>query len=763
MAENNRLLNDEISLDKVAQGLNDINFDDVDKIKELTDLQAKMSDFLIDRFATNLEAFRKYIPDVAKNFEHYRPKRSMEFFCTTNGIPNLVFCDNNEIFYKVYDPFELCKKQVEEILNTSHLLQTRYDYEWDPFGQIHFKYLNKIVQISKETESQKFTPMQLGSIPNCVLIGIGLGYSLAYLYERVEIANLVIVEPNLDVFFASMHTFDWANLLQFLFENHYGINLMLGQTPVQFGQDIQNYYNKHGRFLSGSWLGIVHYVSKDIKQIADIIMRDFDSLHAAMGFYDDHLFGTCHALQAVLDGKNFVRNDVKLKPNYVNAPVFIIGSGPSLDHDIPFLRKFQDKAIIIACGTAVDTLYHAGIKPDFYANTERTAEIIQALKTVPDEHFYDDMILLAGDVIHPNTTKMFKHTAIFGKIDEPFFKYFFAMVPQFRCVDFVQLMNPLVGNMGLAGAIYLGFRNLYLFGLDNGKKVGLQNMHSKYTALYGSCGNSDTTGSYKVGKILPGNFGGEVETTYFFELSARNMGYLLENFKFDDPVDCKNCSDGIKINGSTPMHSEDLWEQFSKRADLKKEKFRDFINHEKTVNFKMTKDDIKSLFNPELFDETVDRVTKILEKKCEPRLDTILQLEEVSEILYYLQQHYSTFYYAFALEGTLQTMFIMLTRALYAQQDEKACLEVCHHMQDVVLEFLDESKVLFRYMPDYFMRDHRKYYPDGKVGKDYPITKAPNLPPLFNLKNDTSNDPQRVFEKKYEQYKKPPNGGFFIL
>ena len=198
------------------------------------------------------------------------------------------------------------------------------------------------------------------------------------------------------------------------------------------------------------------------------------------------------------------------------------------------------------------------------------------------------------------------------------------------------------------------------------------------------------------------------------------------------------------------MHSEDLWEQFSKRADLKKEKFRDFINHEKTVNFKMTKDDIKSLFNPELFDETVDRVTKILEKKCETRLDTILQLEEVSEILYYLQQHYSTFYYAFALEGTLQTMFIMLTRALYAQQDEKACLEVCHHMQDVVLEFLDESKVLFRYMPDYFMRDHRKYYPDGKVGKDYPITKAPNLPPLFNLKNDTSNDPQRVFEKKYE-------------
>ena len=32
-------------------------------------------------------------------------------------------------------------------------------------------------------------------------------------------------------------------------------------------------------------------------------------------------------------------------------------------------------------------------------------------------------------------------------------------------------MNPLVGNMGVSGAIYLGFNKLYLFGLDNGKKI----------------------------------------------------------------------------------------------------------------------------------------------------------------------------------------------------------------------------------------------------------------------------------------------------
>ena len=73
--------------------------------------------------------------------------------------------------------------------------------------------------------------------------------------------------------------------------------------------------------------------------------------------------------------KNFVLRHQTLDKKYAKLPVFVIGSGPSLDNDIPFIRKNQDKAIVVACGTAIDTLYHAGIKPDFYACTERTPEI----------------------------------------------------------------------------------------------------------------------------------------------------------------------------------------------------------------------------------------------------------------------------------------------------------------------------------------------------------------------------------------------------
>ena len=69
-------------------------------------------------------------------------------------------------------------------------------------------------------------------------------------------------------------------------------------------------------------------------------------------------------------------------------------------------------------------------------------------------------------------------------------------------------MNPLVGNMGVSGALFLGFKNIYMFGLDNGKKIDSSAMHSKYTTLYNEHGCSDQGGSYTTKQQGKGNFGG---------------------------------------------------------------------------------------------------------------------------------------------------------------------------------------------------------------------------------------------------------------
>ena len=64
----NSLLDDDLSLEELAKNFDNIDINDLEKIQDLAKLQQQMNDFLIDRFATNIEAFKKYMPDIGKFF-----------------------------------------------------------------------------------------------------------------------------------------------------------------------------------------------------------------------------------------------------------------------------------------------------------------------------------------------------------------------------------------------------------------------------------------------------------------------------------------------------------------------------------------------------------------------------------------------------------------------------------------------------------------------------------------------------------------------
>ena len=411
-------------LDRIALRQGPLTAEEAGRFKRLSELQGRMSSMLLSRFRQSIEAFRNFIPDIADNFEHYVPRRTLEFFCTENGIPNLMFPDSgSDILYKADDPLELCRRQLDDVLSRQHYVGTGYSLEYDQFGQIHHRYLNRAVsQVKAGMEGEGLcTALDLKSCPNCVVVGIGLGYPLALLCERMEIANLVLIEPDPDLFFASLHAFDWASLLSYMRENHYGINFLIGQTPAQLSEDLPAFYQRHGRFLTGQCLCYVHYASAEIQSLVQTLLKDYYRIHSAMGFFDDHLFGVSHACWAVTHGRRFLRGDAEPEEWFRRIPLFVVGNGPSLDRDIPFLRRNQDKALVMACGTALDTLYHAGIRPDFYACTERTPQIAETIDAIPDKAFLRRITLIAGDVVHPRTQERFARSAIFGKPDEPFF------------------------------------------------------------------------------------------------------------------------------------------------------------------------------------------------------------------------------------------------------------------------------------------------------------------------------------------------------
>lgn len=730
-----------------------LTHDEIERVRKLSKLQGSMSDELIVRFKQNIEAFREFIPDIAKTFAHYHPSTTLDFFCTENGIPNLQFPDRHkEILYKCDDPKALCNAQVEKALDDHIFTGTVYKKETDPYGQIHFRYLSEAVdKVSGAiTDEKLYSARELASIPNVIIVGLGLGYVLESLCSRAEAINIVIVEPDLDMFYASLHAFDWSSFLNYLRENNFGINFLLGQTPEQLSLDLSSYYEHHGRFLSAQCLCLVHYASDEIRLLINTLLNDYYRLHAAMGFFDDHLFGTSHGLYAATHHHKFLRSDVALPEKFCKLPLFIIGNGPSLDKDIAFLRKNQDQALIIACGTALDTLYHAGIKPDFYAATERTPEIAETLDAIPDKDFIRSLTLLAGDVIHPYTQDRFEHTAIFGKPDEPFYWRIFSRLKIGQKIRIVNVMNPIVGNLGISSALSLGFCNIYLFGIDNGKPVNAKRMHSQYSATYSSHGVSDSDGNYDIsqGTTLPGNFGGEVQANYIYRLANRHMELVIDAAIKSSQGKTKiyNCSGGARICGTIPSHSEDLDTSFFNPID--KQEILSFIHDFMSIDLNLKHIDAKKLCNAAEFDHACAQIMEVFKQSIDSRVAMVKAMEQASERLWRIHEDLLSRSLACDLEGTMQSMFIMALNALYHIKNEDKAVATALDVIKSFSYFIEDAKLLFRHLPDYIMGEHHRFL-KGKLGFDHEDSPAPVTMMRGKLFNNPPQDQLKKFVKRY--------------
>lgn len=708
---------------------------DAAALRKLMQLQSDMADTLVERFERNLEAFEKYMPEVAKTFRSYRPSETIEFFCAPNGVPNLRFVERDEILYKHINPLTLCQKQVELLLDNQLFSQVRYDYEYDWCGQIHHRYMNRAVYIMKSYKDDLDKPRLGGAVPTCIMLGCGLGYPVGMLYERIEIANLIIVEPKLDLFFASLHAFDWAPLLEFLHENHCAIYLMLGQNKEQFFDDLNHFFERHGKFLAGFFWCYIHYRSPLINELAKIIMRDYKRVYEAMGYFDDHLFALSHAAHNMLNKKELCRRDRELSPEIKQYPVFVVGNGPSLDKDINFIRKYQDKALIVACGTAIEALYRAGVQCDFYAATERIPQLEQTLRILPDQSYLDNVILLAGDVIHPYTTAMFRHTCIFSKPDEPFFWMMLGVAPEeIRKWENIVLMNPLVGNCGVSAPTMLDFKHIYLFGIDNGSKID-ENMvyHSSFSSVYNPYYGAKPEAIPKIQAqhVVPGNFGGRVHAPKFYRSAIRNTELLIEAYTKMKGIEYVNCSDGALIEGARPVHSADLDADFAARPVLDKEKMRQDLITNKLYSIDVTREDIEKVLRKDDFHHVVNTLLQGLKHRPDNRLDMVQMLESFAEIITTLSDSANR-HIGYVLDGSLETMFMIANYCLFHRDDPAQGLKLCNDVLDVFEKFLEDAHRLYDFLPDYCLGPHQKLC-GGKIGEDHENAPAPRMPVIYDV------------------------------
>ncbi|MDX5298246.1 MAG: hypothetical protein LPK85_04770, partial [Gammaproteobacteria bacterium] len=309
----------------------------------------------IERRERNLAWFRKHYPQIAKHFETYKmnrwrvnilPERDEVDLLAPEG--NLYGGSGRDYAHKEVQVFRDAYREGSQVRS----INPPFSGEFYHPRFIHAR-INALISRS---------PLQRGNFagyrvpdfyPMVVFLGIGLGYHIEEMVLQHDVLSALVVEPDLDKFAGSLYAVDWAGIgerirarkgqtLHFILGSEEQEDLLWAATWNRVTECCPVFpvctlfYNHQGRKL--------------FDNVSERINSDMYVYLGSWGHYDDEVRQLNNALH------NFYRGLKKLPPKAskpCNVPIFIFGSGPSVDDRIDTVRRLRDKAIVVSCGTAL--------------------------------------------------------------------------------------------------------------------------------------------------------------------------------------------------------------------------------------------------------------------------------------------------------------------------------------------------------------------------------------------------------------------------
>lgn len=688
----NKSVDEKLQLDAVEKKLRTI----VEKERE----EAKFADEANALFERNLVTFRKYFPDIAEKFFFHKPQKEFHLFLNENGTANIIDYSTKVPMYS-----ENPEKQASDQINSSILnpVTTHQNYlslkslENDA-NFIHVDLLKKIGESYSSAISNMVEGIDLKSkIPSLVIFGIGLGYHLNELFNKIDAEYINIFEPEEDYFYASLFTFDWQSFLKKVDEKGSYLYLSIGVSEEETYTILYERAQTLGPFTISNSFYFQHYPSFKVNALITKLRDEFHRLFMGWGFFDDQLMGLAHSVANVHNKAPYLDLNKTKFNAYRDVPVFVIANGPSLDKDIDKIRELQNSAIIFSCNSATTALLKYGVIPDFHIALERTRETYDFLEFFIDEKYRKEIKLLTLNVMQPEVLDLFNWSglALKGREAGSCLHQVTELLERTKLSTTLGYCNPVVGNTGLSFAITLGFKNIYLFGVDNGY-IDPMHHHSKASMYYDDKGESTHSALEIGGKMtVEGNFGEKVITDHFLFSGKSQMETLLASPE-SKGVSCFNCSDGAKIKGALPLYSNDI---ILPSNDVIKEKVIDFICDDLFVKLDDKVNLDNYLFHEE-FNNVCNKLIDIIKPKAKSKEEALIQAIEQFRYINYLKE--SKYAHLFLLlEGEVLYVSSILINLVFSYGMNSGVLTEYEKLKMIWCDFLDE-------LPEYYLNNWKE-------------------------------------------------------
>ncbi|MBZ7929169.1 motility associated factor glycosyltransferase family protein [Campylobacter molothri] len=296
--------------------------------------------------------------------------------------------------------------------------------------------------------------------PFVCIYGIGNALLLKSLISFYK--HIFIFESEIELFILALSVIDLSEELSngkiYLVDiNEEKVDM---QLSILFGQrDMFEYLSLYEIFMNSYYqkyfIDEISQINDKIYETINFIIRNLDpSSKIPLICYDNFI----QNIPLILKSIPFQRIIQERKNQFENC--IVVCAGPSLEKQIPLLKKYQENFVIFCADGAFPLLYQNDIIPDYILNLDLEEYPIEFFKNIDINKLEKTLFILAQST-HPSVVNFLKNInfAIVLNGDITYEKL--------NLFDFGYLeVGTHVGHMCYTLALALGFKNIIIIGQD---------------------------------------------------------------------------------------------------------------------------------------------------------------------------------------------------------------------------------------------------------------------------------------------------------
>ncbi|WP_434658039.1 6-hydroxymethylpterin diphosphokinase MptE-like protein [Sulfurimonas sp. NW9] len=379
-----------------------------------------------------------------------------------------------------------------------------------------------------------------------IFLGVGLGLHIPKAIEKYDFQVVLIVEDNLELFRLSLFTIDYKQALMDT-TSFFSIADNAGRFRECFNGFYTNAFFKN-QFIKFHLFSST-YEAK-IREIQAILISRPEATYSHNRLLEKN--------RKVLDRINAEYKFLDLRKResdtiFQEKAWLVLGAGPSLYKNAQWVKDNQDRFIIVAAFTALNTLKRVGVTPDIAVQIDENVYTThEMLKNLGDLSFLDDTLLFFSASVSGELFEHFKKENIYLHEDRTKYK-----------LSRSTLTVSSVGDSIHAFALIFNAPEIYLLGIDLAlSDDGLSHTpdHFKARSIENKKIQTKENQDFHLGDAvlqITGNFKEKVNSTPLFMLSIPVINYFTRKYKAPMQT-IYNLSDGCKLDQTIPAPLKDV-------------------------------------------------------------------------------------------------------------------------------------------------------------------------------------------------------------